>query len=91
MTEDGLSESLQVMDFPGTFSISSVRLMVFTWVYSFLFLLIMLVTPGANCLLNSDGTDELPEEWLVNCSQDSEPRLPAEEMYAIQSISAWLY
>ncbi|PAN26845.1 hypothetical protein PAHAL_5G042900 [Panicum hallii] len=51
MTEDGLSESLQVMDFP-----------------------------GANCLLNSDGTDELPEEWLVNCSQDSEPRLPAEEM-----------
>ncbi|PUZ53295.1 hypothetical protein GQ55_5G041800 [Panicum hallii var. hallii] len=51
MTEDGLSESLQVMDFP-----------------------------GANCLLNSDGTDELPEEWLVNCSQESEPCLPAEEM-----------
>ncbi|CAL4972456.1 unnamed protein product [Urochloa decumbens] len=56
MTEDGLSESLQVMEFSGT-----------------------------NCLLNSDGTDELPEEWLVNCSQDSErsqdnePRLPAEE------------
>ncbi|CAL4945921.1 unnamed protein product [Urochloa decumbens] len=57
MTEDGLSESLQVMEFSGT-----------------------------NCLLNSDGTDELPEEWLVNCSQDSErsqdnePRLPAEEI-----------
>jgi len=50
MTEDGLSENLQVMDFP-----------------------------GANCLLNSDGTDELPEEWLVDCSQDSEHRFPAEE------------
>ncbi|KAF8755712.1 hypothetical protein HU200_011180 [Digitaria exilis] len=35
---------------------------------------------GANCLLNSDGIDELPEDWLVDCSQDSEPRLPAEEM-----------
>lgn len=51
MTEDGLSESLQVMDFSGT-----------------------------DCLLNSDGTDELPEDWLVNCSQDSEPQIPAEEM-----------
>ncbi|CAO1942802.1 unnamed protein product, partial [Urochloa humidicola] len=51
MTEDGLPESLQVMEFSGT-----------------------------NCLLNSDGMDELPEEWLVNCSQDNEPSLPAEEM-----------
>ncbi|XP_066310566.1 protein XRI1-like isoform X2 [Miscanthus floridulus] len=51
MTEDGLSESLQEMDFSGT-----------------------------DCLLNSDGIDELPEEWLVNCSQDIEPCLPAEEM-----------
>ncbi|KAJ1286818.1 hypothetical protein BS78_03G381300 [Paspalum vaginatum] len=51
MAEDGLSESLQVMDFSGT-----------------------------DCLLNSDGTDELPEDWLVSCSQDSEPQIPAEEM-----------
>lgn len=51
MTEEGLLESLQEMDFSGT-----------------------------NCLLNSDGTDELPEEWLVDCSQDTEPGFPAEEM-----------
>jgi len=89
-TEDGLSENLQGMDFPGIFSIISVRLLVFSWVYSFLFLIIM-VSPGANCLLNSDGTDELPEEWLVDCSQDSEHRFPAEETYVIQSIGAWLY
>lgn len=51
MTEDGLSESLQEMDFSGT-----------------------------ECLLNTDATDELPEEWLVNCSEDVEPCLPAEEI-----------
>ena len=90
-TEDGLSENLQVMDFPGIFSIISVRLLVFSWVYSFLFLLIIVVSPGANCLLNSYGADELPEEWLVDCSQDSEHRFPAEETYVIQSIGAWLY
>ncbi|KAL6839969.1 hypothetical protein ACP4OV_029779 [Aristida adscensionis] len=36
--------------------------------------------PGEQCLLNSDGIDELPEDWLVNCSQDSEPHCPPEEM-----------
>ncbi|XP_062207891.1 protein XRI1-like isoform X3 [Phragmites australis] len=52
MTEDGLSESLQVnMDFS-----------------------------GVECLLNSDGTDELPEDWLVNCTQDSVAHCPPEEM-----------
>nr|CAB3479245.1 unnamed protein product [Digitaria exilis] len=35
---------------------------------------------GANCLLNIDAIDELPEDWLVDCSQDSESYLPAEEM-----------
>nr|CAB3475238.1 unnamed protein product [Digitaria exilis] len=35
---------------------------------------------GANCLLNIDGIDELPEDWLVDCSQDSESYLPPEEM-----------
>ncbi|KAK3166330.1 hypothetical protein QOZ80_1AG0044440 [Eleusine coracana subsp. coracana] len=35
---------------------------------------------GEKCSLNSDGIDELPEEWLVDCSQDSEPRCPPEEM-----------
>uniref|UniRef100_A0A0A9CGN5 Protein XRI1 n=1 Tax=Arundo donax TaxID=35708 RepID=A0A0A9CGN5_ARUDO len=35
---------------------------------------------GDKCLLNTDGTDELPEEWLVNCSQDGEPHCPPEEM-----------
>jgi len=44
-----------------------------------------MVTPGTNSLLKSDGTDELPEEWLVNCSQDIEPCLPAEEMYVFHS------
>jgi hypothetical protein len=40
---------------------------------------------GTDCLLNSDGIDELPEEWLVDCSQDIEPCLPAEEMYVFHS------
>jgi hypothetical protein len=56
MTEDGLLESLQEMDFSGTY-----------------------------CLLTSDGIDELPEQWLVDCSQDIEPCLPAEEMYVFHS------
>lgn len=59
--------------------------------YTFPSLLITVLTPGANCLLNSDGTDELPEDWLVDCSQDSEPRLPAEEMYVMQITCACLY
>jgi hypothetical protein len=56
MTEDGLSESLQV-----NMEIST-------------------VFPAEKCLLNSDGTDELPEEWLVDCSQDREPCCPPDEM-----------
>lgn len=44
-----------------------------------------MLTSGTNCLLNSDGTDELPEEWLVNCSQDTEPGFLAEEMYVFHS------
>jgi hypothetical protein len=54
---------------------------------AFLFLsvsLIIAVFPGEKCLLNLDGTDELPEEWLVDCSQDSEPRCPPEEMYVFR-------
>ncbi|XP_066362446.1 uncharacterized protein [Miscanthus floridulus] len=35
---------------------------------------------GTNSLLKSDGTDELPEEWLVNCLQVVEACFPAEEM-----------
>ncbi|KAG8054197.1 hypothetical protein GUJ93_ZPchr0001g32854 [Zizania palustris] len=30
------------------------------------------------CLLNGDGTKELIEEWLADCSQDSEPCPPEE-------------
>ncbi|KAL6613927.1 hypothetical protein ACP70R_036197 [Stipagrostis hirtigluma subsp. patula] len=56
MTEDGLSESLQMnLDFS-------------------------VIAPGDRCLLNADGIEELPEDWLVNCSQDSEPHCPPEEM-----------
>jgi len=44
-----------------------------------------MVTPGTNSLLKSDGTDELPEEWLVNCLQVIEACFPAEEMYACHS------
>ncbi|KAE8800494.1 protein XRI1 [Hordeum vulgare] len=36
-------------------------------------------------LLHCDGTEELPEEWLVDCSQDSESRSPQEE---VKSLSA---
>ncbi|KAM0863028.1 hypothetical protein ACQ4PT_044874 [Festuca glaucescens] len=32
-------------------------------------------------LLLTDGTEELPEEWLVDCSQDSVPGCPPAEMY----------
>ncbi|KAG8078880.1 hypothetical protein GUJ93_ZPchr0007g4393 [Zizania palustris] len=35
---------------------------------------------GDQCLLNCDGTEELAEEWLADCSQDSEPRCPPEEI-----------
>uniref|UniRef100_A0A0D9V9J7 Protein XRI1 n=1 Tax=Leersia perrieri TaxID=77586 RepID=A0A0D9V9J7_9ORYZ len=36
---------------------------------------------GGQCLLNCDGTEELPEEWLVDCSQqDRETICPPEEM-----------
>jgi hypothetical protein len=36
---------------------------------------------GDQCLLNCDGTEELPEEWLVDCSpQESEPQCPPEDM-----------
>nr|XP_015622573.1 protein XRI1 isoform X1 [Oryza sativa Japonica Group] len=39
------------------------------------------MTPGDQCLLNCDGTEELPEEWLVDCSpQESEPQCPPEDM-----------
>ncbi|XP_044359123.1 protein XRI1 isoform X1 [Triticum aestivum] len=31
-------------------------------------------------LLQCDGTQELPEQWLVDCSQDSENRSPPEEV-----------
>lgn len=44
-------------------------------------LLILEMTPGDQCLLNCDGTEELPEEWLVDCSpQESEPQCPPEDM-----------
>ncbi|XP_015690489.1 protein XRI1-like isoform X3 [Oryza brachyantha] len=36
---------------------------------------------GHQCLLNCDGTEELPEEWLVDCSQqDNESCCPPEEI-----------
>ncbi|KAL5228586.1 hypothetical protein ABZP36_016851 [Zizania latifolia] len=38
------------------------------------------------CLLNSDGTEELAEEWLADCSQDSEPRSPPEEISPTAAI-----
>ncbi|KQK11214.1 protein XRI1 [Brachypodium distachyon] len=40
-------------------------------------------------LLNCEGTDELPEQWLVDFSQDSDPRcLPEEEANSPTSTTA---
>jgi len=84
MTEDGLSESLQEMDFSGIPSIVTATLLVFS-MGAFFSIPNYSGNSGTDCLLNSDGIDELPEEWLVNCSQDIEPCLPAEEMYVFHS------
>lgn len=84
MTEDGLSESLQEMDFSGIHSIVTARLSVFR-MSVFFSIPNYSGNSGTECLLNTDATDELPEEWLVNCSEDIEPCLPAEEMYVFHS------
>ncbi|KAL5219699.1 hypothetical protein ABZP36_024412 [Zizania latifolia] len=41
---------------------------------------------GDQCLLNCDGTEELAEEWLADCSEDSEPRCPPEEISSPAAI-----
>jgi hypothetical protein len=86
MIEGGLYQSLQVMDSSGILYLPS--LLLDFWclgrVRRFQFLIIM-VTPGTSSLLKSDGTDELPEESLVNCLQDVEACFPEEEMYACHS------
>jgi hypothetical protein len=41
------------------------------------------VISGDEHLLLADGTEELPEEWLVDCSQDSVPSCPPAEMYVL--------
>ncbi|TVU36034.1 hypothetical protein EJB05_17944 [Eragrostis curvula] len=40
------------------------------------------------CLLNTDGTDELPEEWLLDIPQDSEPHCPPEELNSPAAAAA---
>lgn len=85
VTEDGLLESLQEMIFQVYLPSLLLEFWCLGWMPSFPFLIVLL-TPGTDCLLNSDGTDELPEEWLVSWSQDIEPGFPAEEMYLFHSI-----
>jgi hypothetical protein len=86
MTEDGLSESLQVnMEISSMSSIINDKLLRVYASFILIRLLIIAVFPGEKCLLNSDGTDELPEEWLVDCLQDREPCCPPEEMYVFRS------
>ncbi|CAM0884347.1 unnamed protein product [Alopecurus aequalis] len=38
-------------------------------------------------LLQCDGTEEMPEEWLVDCSQDSVPGCPPPEVSSPPSVS----
>jgi hypothetical protein len=49
MTEDGLSESLQEMDFSGIPSIITARLLVLGWVCSFPFLIIVVIQVPTVC------------------------------------------
>ena len=37
--------------------------------------------PGDEQLLQCDATEEIPEEWLVDCSQDNVPGCSPAEMY----------
>jgi hypothetical protein len=84
MTEDGLSESLQEMDFSGIPSIVTAGVLVFR-MGVFFSIPNCSGNSGTYCLLTSYGIDELPEQWLVDWSQDIEPCLPAEEMYVFHS------
>jgi hypothetical protein len=81
---DGLLESLEVnLDFSSRSSIISASATL-SWFFSIY--LNLEVIPGDEHLLLTDATEELPEEWLVDCSQDSVPGCPPAEMYAFVPV-----